>query len=151
MDTPPPMKRDLARRLLAASRFPPDTPPPHAHAAVVVSQRLRTSLTRFAGTDGFASLMRRALMLARVEAPTLHNVKVAADGTLDGFDSLATSEEVGSKKGLRVDDEAAVAILAHLLGLLVTFIGESLTLRLIHEAWPEIPLDDFKSKIEDAR
>jgi len=32
--------------------------------------------------------------------------------------------------------EAAIAITAHLLGLLVTFIGESLALRLMGDAWP---------------
>ncbi len=38
--------------------------------------------------------------------------------------------------------EAAVAITAHLLGLLVTFIGEPLTLRLVREAWPDASLDE---------
>jgi hypothetical protein len=29
-------------------------------------------------------------------------------------------------------------LLAHLIGLLVAFIGEILTLRLIHELWPDL-------------
>jgi hypothetical protein len=33
--------------------------------------------------------------------------------------------------------DAAVAITAQLLGLLVTFIGEPLTVRLVREAWPD--------------
>jgi len=34
----------------------------------------------------------------------------------------------------------------HLLGLLATFIGESLTLRLACEAWPEALIDIVDSK-----
>ena len=41
-----------------------------------------------------------------------------------------------------VGADAAVAIIAHLLGLLVTFIGEPLTLRLVGEAWPDALLDE---------
>ena len=43
--------------------------------------------------------------------------------------------------------DAPVAIIAHLLGLLMTFIGEPLTLRLVREAWPDVLLDgqDWKS------
>ena len=32
-----------------------------------------------------------------------------------------------------------VVLLAHLLGLLVAFIGEDLTQRLLREAWPKLP------------
>ena len=39
--------------------------------------------------------------------------------------------------------EGGVVLLAQLLGLLVAFIGESLTLRLVREVWPQLPLDDL--------
>ena len=78
--------RDLARRLLAASQTASG---PHVHEAVVVSEKLRISLTRFAGADGFASLLRRALVLARADVPSLQSVKVGADGRLEGFEELA--------------------------------------------------------------
>ena len=32
---------------------------------------------------------------------------------------------------------------AQLLGLMVAFIGEKLTLHLVREIWPEVPLDDL--------
>jgi hypothetical protein len=32
-----------------------------------------------------------------------------------------------------------------LLGLLVAFIGENLTVRLLREVWPKVPLDDLDS------
>jgi hypothetical protein len=130
MDTPSPSMRDLARRLLAleaASQSSTDAP---AHEAMRVSEKLRTALTRFAGTDGFAALMRRALALARADVPALQTVKVTADGRLDGF-------EGGGSPAENFTIEAATAITAHLLGLLATFIGEPLTLRLVREAWPD--------------
>ena len=38
-------------------------------------------------------------------------------------------------------------LVAQLLGLLFTFIGESLTLRLLLDVWPEAALDDGNSGI----
>jgi hypothetical protein len=40
--------------------------------------------------------------------------------------------------------EGRVVLLAQLLGLLVAFIGESLTLRLVLEVWPKVPLEDLE-------
>jgi hypothetical protein len=132
MDKPSPSMRDLARRLLAASRTASN---PHIHEAVLVNEKLRISLTQFAGVDGFASLLRRALALARAEVPELESATVSADGRLEGFERFTgLAESVGG-------DEAA-AITAHLLGLLVTFIGEPLTLRLVREASPETSPDE---------
>ena len=96
-----------------------------------VSETLRISLTRFAGADGFTSLLRRALALASAEAPALQGVKVAADGRMVGFEEMVANSDA---------NEAAVAITAHVLWLLVTFIGEPLTLRLVREAFPETSL-----------
>jgi hypothetical protein len=126
MDTPSPAMRDLARRLLAQGQ---SASGPHVPEAALVHEKLRISLTRFCGADGFASLLRRALVLASAEAPALRSAQVSADGRLEGLEQLASHE--GS-----VSRAAAVAITAHLLGLLVTFIGEPLTLRLVREAWP---------------
>jgi hypothetical protein len=134
MDTPPASIRDLARRLVAAEGARPPGYDQPAHEAARVCETLRVSMSRFAGPDGFTALLRRSLTLAEGEVPRLRGVQVKADGSLDGFDALFEAEAAGLRT------EAAVAITAHLLGLLVTFIGEPLTLRLVREAWPEAPL-----------
>ena len=121
--------RDLARRLLAANKVASGS---QVDEAVMLIENLRIALTRFAGPEGFTSLLRRALALASAEVPSLQNVKISADGRLDGFE-----ESVADKGAGDVGDEAAVAITAHLLGLLVTFIGEPLTLRLERAARPD--------------
>ncbi len=88
---------------------------------------MRTSLGKVAGPEGFAALLRRALALARADAPALRAVNVTADGRLLELEEVANGDH---------GDEAANAIVAHLLHLLHTFIGRSLTLRLVRNAWP---------------
>ena len=135
MDEPSPSIRDLAQRLLAVEAASQSNSTPHAHEAVRVCEKLRISLTRFAGADGFTSLMRRALALARAEAPALHGVQVNADGSVEGLQELVAEPSSGGV-------EPATAITTQLLGLLVTFVGEPLTLKLVREAWPEAAFDE---------
>ena len=126
--------RALAVRLLAAERSRPPVSNQHLYEAVRVCEKLRLSLTRFAGADGFSSLLRRSLVLARAEVPSLDRIAVNPDCSMDGLEALAADEADGGA-------EAAVALAAHLLGLLVTFIGEPLTLRLVRESWPDASFD----------
>lgn len=126
MDTPSAPSIALARRLLAIEASSKGGVDAQVRAAVQVCEKLRIALTRFAGPEGFASLLRRALVLARAEVPSLAAVTLKPDGSLEGFETLADD---GS--------DAAVAVIANLLGLLVTFVGEPLTLRLVRESWPD--------------
>jgi hypothetical protein len=135
MDKPSPSMRDLARRLLAVEAASQSATGAHMHEAVRVCEKLQISLTRFAGSDGFKSLLRRALALARADVPSLQTVKLKPDGSLEGCEMLAVAATNGGP-------EAAVAITAHLLGLLVTFIGKPFTLRLVREAWPDTSLKE---------
>lgn len=121
--------RSLARRLRSIDQASAD---PHGHEAAVI-EKLGTTLSTFAG-EGFASLLQRAVTLASGEVPSLHSLKVGADGRLEGFARLA------EEKGTDAAGEVEVAVTAHLLELLVTFIGESLTLRLVQGTWPESTL-----------
>jgi hypothetical protein len=121
--------------LLAAEATSQSAADPRVPEAVRVCEKLRLSLTRFAGPDGFKALLRRALALARAEVPALHGITEKADGSLEGLEQLAAEAS-------DVALDAAVAITAHLLGLLVTFIGEPLTMRLVREAWPDAFRDE---------
>ncbi|MGI8923515.1 MAG: hypothetical protein ACR2HJ_05655 [Fimbriimonadales bacterium] len=104
------------------------------HEAVRVCEKLRISLTQFAGADGFASLLRRSMALARVEVPSLNNVTVKPDCSMEGLEALADDDTDGGVA-------AATALTAQMLGLLDTFIGEPLTLRLVQDGWPDELLD----------
>jgi hypothetical protein len=135
MDTPTESMRKLAKRLLAVEAANQSASYLHVHEAVRLSEKLRISLTRFAGPDGFAALLRWALALASADVPALQTVKVKPDGSIEGLEEIAADASNGGA-------EAAAAITAHLLGLLVTFIGEPLTLGLVREAWPDALLDE---------
>jgi hypothetical protein len=103
--------------------------------AFAVCEKLRQHLATFMGHTGFHTLLTRALALATGEVPWLRGLRVKADGALEGLEEL--------QKQLDPDElfEGGVTLLAHLLGLLVSFIGENLTLRLVREVWPKVPLD----------
>ena len=89
------------------------------------------------GNAGFRALLSRALALANAEVPWLRAVQVKADGSLEGLEELHAQ--------LDPDEifEGRVVLLAQLLGLLVAFIGENLTLRLVREVWPKLSLNDL--------
>ena len=124
--------QNLARQLLAFEATQIGAPDEHVGATVRVIEKLRLRIIKLAGVDGFRSLLSRSLTLARAEAPCLHQVHVSASGSLEGFDS-----EDNQAAG-----HAGRVLVAHLLALLMTFIGESLTLRLVRESWPEASLGE---------
>lgn len=131
LNASPASMRDLARRLLVLEAGQA-TKGKDTHESVRVLEKLRDSLGRFAGPEGFASLFRRALVLARADIPSIPNLRIGADGAIEGFEQLVTGAD---------DGDAAVAVTAHLLGLLTTFVGEQLTLRLVRDVWPDAALD----------
>jgi hypothetical protein len=141
MNTPPSAIQHLARRLLAveAARDHSDG---LLGAARRACDRLRVPLAKLAGVAGFRSLMARALALAAAEVPWLDVVQVRADGSLEGFDAARGQHGAGQ------DGDAGAVVVAQLLGLLVTFIGEPLTLRLVREAWPDAPVDETDRTVE---
>jgi len=108
-------------------------------AAFRVCEKLRRPLCSVAGVAGFRSLLSRALALARTEAPSLSAVQVGADGSLKGLD------ELGPQKDQDMSKEGGAILIAQLLGLLLIFIGEGITLRLVQDVWPESAFDDRDS------
>jgi hypothetical protein len=144
-----PKSRHLAQRLLTYEAVAGENSEPAESAAFRVCAKLRRPLITLAGVAGFRSLLSRALTLARAEAPSLSMVQVAADGSLKGLDELGPQID---KEQAR--DEGAILI-AQLLGLLVTFIGEGLTLHLVQDVWPEAAFDghgfEKERKLEHSR
>ena len=135
MDTPSTSIRGWARQLVAIEAAKtPASPDGCPHAVVRVAEKVRVSLMRLVGEDGFTALIRRALALARTEVSALQTVKIKADGRIEGIEELAAEGESGI--------EAATTLLAHVLGLLVVFIGVPLTRRLVREIWPEASLEE---------
>ena len=132
-----PQMRNLAERLIAHETSGNKSSGTKTPAAYHVFAKLRAPLAALMGSTGFSALLSRALALADAEVVWLRVVHVKADGSLKEPDELAahvTPEEFA---------EGRVVLLAQLLGLLVAFIGEYLTLRLAREVWPKLSLDDL--------
>jgi hypothetical protein len=130
MNTATPAIREFARRLVALEATRGDPSVASESDAVRVCEKLRLPLSKLAGVAGFRSLLSRAVALARAELPSLVTMHVGTDGSLAGLDGPGLDQDTGA------GGQAGVVVVAQLLGLLVTFIGEPLTLRLVREAWP---------------
>ena len=133
MSTTSPENQELARRLLAFEAAHHNSSEAGVGVAVQFIEQLRLRMIRLAGVDGFRSLISRALTLAKAEVPSLEMVQVGADGSLEGFDRIEGSQE--EEAGAAT--QAGIVLVAHLLELLITFIGEPLTLRLVRDNWLE--------------
>jgi hypothetical protein len=125
--SPPHKTRDLARRLVA-SEAEENTTALHTEPATVrVYEKLRRQLGAPVGVDGFQALAARALALAKSETPLLSAVQLTANGGLLGLG------DVESHTGADEDSEVGIILIAQLLGLFLTFLGETTTLRLIED------------------
>jgi len=129
--------RNFAKCLIAleASGAKPSTG--STVAAFPIPEKLRPQLTTLMGNAGFRALFSRALALAKMEVPWLRAIQVNDEGVLQGW------EELHSQPGPDMFLEGRVVLAAQLLGLLVAFIGEKLTVRLVMEVWPKLSLKDL--------
>ena len=126
--SPSPKIQELTQRLLAYEAARANPSEANISAVLRVSEKLRRSLSTLAGSSGFRSILARALMLAKTQVPSLSAVQVQPDGSLEGWSAFGNEDQRA---------EASVVLIAQLLGLLVTFVGEGLTLSLVLDAWPD--------------
>jgi hypothetical protein len=119
--------RDLARSLVASEADASTTSLQTEPATVRVYEKLRRQLGAPVGVRGFQALASRALALAKSESPQLGAVQTTANGGLRGLveaESQTDADEGG---------EAGIILIAQLLGLFLTFLGEATTLCLIED------------------
>jgi len=132
-----PKTRYLAERLIAYEMSGNKSSETKTSAAFFVVEKLRPQLVALLGNVGFSALLSRALALANAEVPWLRAVHVKSDGSLEGL------AELESQVDLEEIVEGSVVLFAQLLGLLVAFIGEDLTLRLVREVWPKLSVNNL--------
>ena len=131
--------RNIAERLIAHETSESESSGTKTGATFSVCEKLRPHLATLMGSTGYRALLSRALARAEAEVPSLRAVQVEADGTLRGvaeFEAEADPRQIA---------EGRVAVLAQLLGMLVAFIGEDLTLRLTREVWPKFSFKEMDS------
>ena len=148
--TAAPGMRDLAHRLLTYEAGAAKTSEPMESPTLRVYEKLRQSLGVFAGSAGFQALASRALALARSEAPSLTEVRICEDGALQGLGhgpgKLENQIDINKDRaGEYPAGDEGIILIARLLGLLLIFLGEALTLSLLRNAWPGAAFDDRNS------
>jgi len=120
-----PTTYELAERLIAYEAALDRTLQSDLSETCHVCEKLRRSLSRLVGPEGYRSLLARALMLAQRETPLLGAVKVKEDGSIGGLTGKAT--------------EANVVLIGYLIDLMETFIGEAVTVWLLNDIWQDLP------------
>jgi hypothetical protein len=137
-----PMTITWARKLVADVVASGQCPQDWESAILFVYEKSRQNLVASIGLFGFVALANRALARAKTESRGLNTVQLTIDGRIM---SLGASEPQSVPNQ---EDEAGVILIAHLLSLFLTFLGEELTWRLIRNVAPahELPTKDVKSE-----
>lgn len=123
----------LALRALAHHAGPNASTDTLAAAAFRAHDDFARAAAQLIGQAGVDALTGRAVHLAQQEYPWLVHRREPeqAQGAFAQVVACLKRQEPP------VASEAAVAVIAILAGLLITFIGESLTLQLLRKAWPD--------------
>lgn len=104
-------------------------------AAIRVHDRLSRLLSQVIGLSGFEALFTRGVSLLRPRFALLAQV-----GSGSPSEQRAQIWALLEKAEPAVATELADALLTTVCGLLASFIGEELVLKLLHNAWPELVL-----------
>jgi len=128
--------RSLAAWLLEQETDDAADPDAVLAAAERTCQKLCTRLAKLVTVAGCQSLLARAIHLAAAEAPFLRAVRA---GTIPG-QCLENVQESADGATRQQTQAGLHAVVAHLIGLLVLFIGEGMTGRLVRDVWPDAPL-----------
>jgi len=98
-----------------------------------ICNKLRAPLSSLAGIAGYKSLLSRALTLAKAEDHGLDAYQVNAEGYIELREGADPQRDIDETRN------GGIILVAHLLGLLMVFIGKNLTLDLVRGVWPDAP------------
>jgi hypothetical protein len=132
MDSTPPKLKGFARRLLTHDAGLGAPGRAHPVETFQLFEKLRAPLVQLSGAGGFRSLLSRSLALASGDVPWLRALHIRADGSLEGL------KEVEGKLSAEEIALGEVALAVRFIGLLVIFIGPTLTLQLLQDIWPKM-------------
>jgi hypothetical protein len=134
---------DIARRAMKGDRTSgAATAADAAEAMQRACEALYRILDTTMGPAGLQALIGRAIQITARDYPWLGMVQPGktADCALEGLIEAAA--------GLNAEDAATgyAALLANIVWLLVSFIGEELTLRFVRKAWPSLALTELTGR-----
>ncbi len=143
MNQTPKKMRHLATRLITHEANASGAAMTENQKAAIVIQKLRPQLVDLMGNTGFHALVLRSLAIAREQVPGLDGARVNLDGTLEGFGAPFDPSHPER------DTTGGAVLLAGILGLLASFVGELLTLQIVIEVWPKMPIDGYFNQGSD--
>ncbi len=125
---PPPLIRDWARRLVNSEAEADPTSTQTELATLRVYEKLRRQFCAPVGVDAYQALVARALSLAKSQHPRLGTGNVTPTGGLRGLGAveiqLTPVEDV----------EVGIILIAQILRLFISLLGEATTVRLVEDA-----------------
>jgi hypothetical protein len=124
---PPPMIRDWASKLIASEVDADSASGQTELATLRVYEKLRRQLCAPVGVDAFQALASRALSLTKSQYPSLSAVNITTDGGLCGLG------EVEAPLNTDGDGEVGIILIAQMLRLFLSLLGEAATVRLIED------------------
>lgn len=130
-----PQMREFAAHLIAYETRVNKSSGATTPAASPVCEKLRPHLATMIGNTGVRALLSRALAQAGAEVPSLQALQIKVDGSLEHSGELEVQDDPEALA------KGSVVLVAQLLGLLIAFIGETLTLRLVREVWPKLSVN----------
>ena len=136
MTTATPSQHAVAQWLLTAEGVDAERRLAAPAAAEQVFWKLSQRLAQLITLVVADALLARAVHLSRAEFPFLDRAQTArsaAAWTLRLRESAEGAESSQAAEGFE-------AVLAILIALLISFVGEDLTLRVLREVWPELPM-----------
>lgn len=125
----------ITQHIISQERLAGGTDDTDARAAFRVCEKLRRSLSVLTGVMGFRSVLSRALVLAKAKESWLGELRIGVDG------SLELPAELEARVGAEEASRGGTVLIESLLELLVTFVGKTLTLRLVQDVWPKAALN----------
>ena len=133
---PPPM-RHFAKQLIA---YEAEADPQSAHEGPIafsVIDKLSPHFITLMGNYGFQVMLERALAQAGKEVTWLRKISVNSEGL---FHQLS---ELKEPMAVEIIFEGKVVFIAYVLEQLITFLGESFTLRMLRDVWPKVSSKDL--------
>jgi hypothetical protein len=130
--------RDWAQQLLAYEAGLPDASASDIPLVSRVLDSLRRPLVTLAGLNCWCLLLARALASGKAQTNLLRAARIGRDGGLEGY-----------QPGKRGDRETDVILIAQLLGLLASLVGEGATLRIVAGVWPGLRISDTEPSGEN--
>jgi hypothetical protein len=138
----PRLRRFVKHALMAASGEHPNAAQ-LGSAFDLLSEQLRARLRPLFGGDAISALFARAVHLARAEFPWLSDV-IRIDGHGCSNEAMKAVSTTLPPDAIA---EGLAAVLAHDIGLLITFIGDDFVMPLVQEAWGGV--SEWAARSED--